>query len=284
MLIQLSLEQGCTLRVIARSLQRTLGSISRELNHNAWTDPTTGTRKRGRPPRDGGHRAPLEQQRHRVGILELRRTIVARSPIAATDFRHTVPNASGVTNAPGQPCDHLHRALRKTRGELRTALFACLRQARKSRRPRSGCRSARHHSEHGWHDMRPLEIEDRVMPGHWEGDLIKSARNASAVGTLAGRTTLFVALAKINHATSTAAVSGVGAVLNRSNAQRCLFLTYDRGHEMPQPERVADMTGIKVYFGHPHSPRQRGINENTNGLLRKQFSKRQTSPVSLQSS
>ena len=122
--------------------------------------------------------------------------------------------------------------------------------------------------------MRPPEIEDRVMPGHWEGDLIKGARNASAVGTLVERSTLFVALAKMDHATAAVAVTGFGIVLNRINAQRRLSLTYDRGREMAQHERLAEMTGIKVYFADPHSPWQRGINENTNGLLRQYFPKR----------
>ena len=67
------------------------------------------------------------------------------------------------------------------------------------------------------------------MPGHWEGDLIKAVRNASAVGTLVERSTLFVALAKMDHATAAAAVSGSGIVLNRINAQGRLSLTHDRG-------------------------------------------------------
>ena len=161
------------------------------------------------------------------------------------------------------------------RGVLGTEFSACLRQARKSRRPR-----ARGADRRGTIPnmvsifMRPPEIEDRVMPGHWEGDLIKGARNASAVGTLVERTTLFVALAKMDHTTAAAAVTGFGTVLNRSNAQRRLPLTYDRGREMAQPEPLAELTGIKVHFADPHSPWQRGINENTNGLLRQYFPKR----------
>ena len=87
--------------------------------------------------------------------------------------------------------------------------------------------------------MRPPEIEDRVMPGHWEGDLIKGARNASAAGTLVERSTLFGALAKMDPATAAAAVTGFGTVLNRINAQRRLSQTYDRGRETAQPERLA---------------------------------------------
>ena len=161
------------------------------------------------------------------------------------------------------------------RGELRTELIACLRQARKSRRPRARGADRRGTipnmvSIH----MRPPEIEDRVMPGHWEGDLIKGGPTTSALGPLVERSTLFVALAKMDHATAAAAVTGFGTVLNRINAQRRLPLTYDRGREMAQHEPLAELTGIKVHFADPHSPWQRGINENTNGLLRQYFPKR----------
>ena len=121
--------------------------------------------------------------------------------------------------------------------------------------------------------MRPPEIDERVISGHWEGDLIEGARNASAVGTLVERTTLFLALAKMDNATADAAVTGFGTVLNRIDAQRRLSLTYDQGREMTQHERISEMTGIDVYFADPHSPWQRGINENTNGLLRQYFPK-----------
>lgn len=116
------------------------------------------------------------------------------------------------------------------RGELRSELITCLRQARKSRRPRARGEDRRGSipnmvSIH----MRPPEIDERIIPGHWEGDLIKGARNASAVGTLVERTTLFVALARMDKATADAAVAGFGTVLNRIDAQRRLSLTYDQG-------------------------------------------------------
>ena len=161
------------------------------------------------------------------------------------------------------------------RGELRTELIACLRQARKIRRPRA--RGADRYgnipnvvSIH----MRSPEIEDRVMPGHREGDLILGARNASAVGKMVERSTPFGGVAKMDHATAAAAVTGFGTVLNRINAQRRLSLTYDRGREMAQPERLAEITGIKAYFADPHSPWQRGINKNSDGLLRQYLPKR----------
>ena len=113
----------------------------------------------------------------------------------------------------------------------------------------------------------------RVHPGHWEGDLIKGARDASAVGTLVERTTLFVVVAKMVNASAEAAVTGFSAVLNRIDAQRRLSLTYDQGREMAQYERLSEITGVKVYFADTLGPWQRGINENTNGLLRQYLPK-----------
>ena len=114
------------------------------------------------------------------------------------------------------------------RGELRSDLIACLRQGRRSRRPRARGVDRRGTipnmiSIH----MRPPEIEDRVVPGHWEGDLMKGIRNASAVGTLVERSTVFVTLAKMRDASAEAAVDGFSRVLQRIDAQRRLSLTYD---------------------------------------------------------
>jgi len=160
------------------------------------------------------------------------------------------------------------------RGELRTALLSTLRQGRKARRPRARGEDRRGElpnmvSIH----QRPPEIDERVIPGHWEGDLIKGRRNASAVGTIVERTSLFVTLAKVADGSAQAAVDGFSLVLNRIDAQRRLSMTYDQGREMSQHEKLTERTGVKVYFADPHSPWQRGINENTNGLLRQYLPK-----------
>ncbi len=160
------------------------------------------------------------------------------------------------------------------RGELRSQLIACLRQGHKSRRPR-----ARGNDRRGTIPnmtsihLRQPEVDERIFPGHWEGDLIKGARNASAIGTLVERTSLFVTLARMKNASADAAVARFNTVLNQIDAQWRLSMTYDQGREMAQHERLTDKTGVKLYFADPHSPWQRGINENTNGLLRQYFPK-----------
>ena len=120
---------------------------------------------------------------------------------------------------------------------------------------------------------RPPEVAERLIPGHWEGDLIKGARNRSAVGTPVERTTLFTVLSRMNDASAEAAVKGFSHVLNRIAAQERLSLTYDQGREMAAHQRLTQATGVKVYFADPHSPWQRGIDENTNGLLRQYLPK-----------
>jgi len=160
------------------------------------------------------------------------------------------------------------------RGELRTEVIGWLRFGHAKRRPRARGedRRGRIPDMVSIHD-RPPEIDERLIPGHWEGDLIKGAYNRSAVGTLVERTTLFTVLSKMENASAEAALSGFSHVLNRIQAQTRLSMTYDQGREMASHQQLTEATGVKVYFADPHSPWQRGINENTNGLLRQYLPK-----------
>ncbi|MEX3606551.1 MAG: IS30 family transposase [Burkholderia sp.] len=102
---------------------------------------------------------------------------------------------------------------------------------------------------------------------------MKGAHNASSVATLVERASLFVTLGKMENASVAAAVTSCGMILNRIDVQRRLSMTYDQGREMARHEQLCETTGIKVYFADPHSPWQRGRNENTNGLLRQYMPK-----------
>jgi len=160
------------------------------------------------------------------------------------------------------------------RGGLRTDLISLLRHGHAKRRPRT-----RGHDRRGRiADMvslhvRPPEIEDRVIPGHWEGDLIKGARNQSCVGTLVERSSRLVLLARMDDATAEAALDGFTAILNRVRKPLRKTLTYDQGKEMSRHRDLTAATGVDVYFADPHSPWQRGSNENANGLIRQYLPK-----------
>ena len=121
--------------------------------------------------------------------------------------------------------------------------------------------------------IRPPEVENRLIPGHWEGDLIKGAGNRSSVGTLVERVTSFVVLAKMDNATAKAVVDSFSAVFNREPAAMRKTMTYDQGREMHGHKILTEPTGVQIYFADPHSPWQRGSNENTNGLLRQYMSR-----------
>ena len=149
------------------------------------------------------------------------------------------------------------------RGTLRSALLVALRQARKARRPRARGTDRRGQIPNMTPiTERPAEVATRTVPGHWEGDLIKGARNGSAVGTLVERTTRLVMLARMDGTDARSAREGFTRKLRHVPALLRKTLTYDRGKEMA--ERLA----IRVFFADPYSPWQRGTNENTNGLLR----------------
>ena len=94
--------------------------------------------------------------------------------------------------------------------------------------------------------QRPPEVGERVIPGHWEDDLIKGRGNASAIGTLIEGTSLLVTLAKVADGGAQAAVEGFSMALNRIDAQRRLSMTYDQGREMSQHEKLSERTGVKV--------------------------------------
>ncbi|WP_409932418.1 IS30 family transposase [Paraburkholderia sp. BCC1886] len=121
--------------------------------------------------------------------------------------------------------------------------------------------------------VRPPEIEDRLLPGHWEGDFIKGAGNQSSVGVLVERTSRLVLLAKMEDATAASALAGFAAKLSSIVAPLRQSFTYGQGKEMSRHKELAAATGVNGYFCDPHSPRQRGTCENTNGLLRKYLPK-----------
>ena len=271
--IQQRLEAGDTLRRIAQSLKRSPSTISRECE------------------RSGGVAGYCAQVADRRARRCRRKPRVARKLSDPALFEVVCehlhagwsPEQIAGILARAFPDDAHSRVSHETiysaiyvlpRGELRKELIACLRQGRSTRKPRTRGTDRRGQipNMQSIH-IRPPEVADRLIPGHWEGDLIKGAGNRSSVGTLVERVSGFVVLAKMSSASAADALQSFGDALDGIPEVLRKTMTYDQGKEMTYHDALTLRTGTAVYFADPHSPWQRGSNENTNGLLRQYMPK-----------
>jgi len=283
-LIQAQLSMCWSPAAIAAGLQRARSTITREMARNGWKPEPSGIR-RGRPPIAGGYYAARAHRRAQLlhiqprvprrlvpgnplwlSVLQLLRQGLSPEQIASTLAHMLVPvRLSHET---------IYTALyAMPKGQLRTRVLTLLRRSHKQRRVRSGRAVRPFIDAMTLIDQRPGEIDERLVPGHWEGDLIKGKLNQSRVGTLVERTTLFVALVKLEDGRAETTANGFAQILNRFDSQMRRSLTYDQGREMAQHRSLSQQANLKVYFAHPHSPWERGINENINGLLRQYLPK-----------
>ena len=160
------------------------------------------------------------------------------------------------------------------RGELRRELARCLRTGRAARKPQGRIEKRGQIVDKIMISERPAEVADRAVPGHWEGDLIIGKGGRSAIGTMVERTTRFTMLLHLPGDHSADAVrAAMAAKIVALPAELARSVTWDQGREMAGHARFRVDTGVQVYFCDPHSPWQRGSNENTNGLLRQYFPK-----------
>ena len=261
-------------RGIGRVLQRPASTISREVNRN-------GGRVAYRARR--ADRATCERARRpKPGVFELRPRLAAwvESKLLLEWSPAQISAQLAIEFAGDAEMSVSHETIYQalfvqSKGGLRKELAACLRSQRTLRQPHGTGRRA-HHAGIANKVMiadRPAEIEDRAVPGHWEGDLIIGKNGRSQIATLVERTTRFVMLVKVDSKHAEHVADRLAAHVRTLPAQLARSLTWDQGIELADHQRFTINTNVPVYFCDPHSPWQRGSNENTNGLLRQYFPK-----------
>jgi IS30 family transposase len=270
-------QQQFSVRAMSRVLSRSPSTISRELARNGSPAGYASVSARSHAQ----HR-----RRQSRPTLKLHSEGLLFSVVSHFLRLRWSPEQIALTLAAVYPKGHEHRVSHETIynciyaqpvGELKRELIATLRHAHNKRVPRSKGQDRRGQipdmlSIH----LRPPEIEDRQFPGHWEGDLIKGAANASAVGTLVERTSRLVMLVKLPDFKPASAANVMQAFTNKLlsiAAPMRQSMTYDQGREMALHKELSKRTGIAVYFCDPHSPWQRGSSENMNGLVRQYLPK-----------
>jgi transposase, IS30 family len=287
--IMIGTAQGESIRSIAARLGRAPSTIMREIHANGRCREAPGRYRalhrfganRGGWDARSGYSARVaqlrsEQRARRPKTGKLGRCPALRAQVQALLTKKYSPEQiAGVlaTTYPDQPemqvsHETIYKALYvQGRGELRRELTTSLRTGRALRKPRSRARGGEGRGRiPGMINIseRPAEADDRAVPGHWEGDLIIGKDQASQIGTLVERSTGYVRLLHLPNTRSAdvvadamiAAIKELPATLRRT-------VTWDQGHEMAQHARISVDAGIEVYFCDPHSPWQRGSNENT---------------------
>ena len=272
--ISRGIASGCSLRVVARALQRAPSTVSREIARH-------GGRTQYRAS-EANQRAWDSAMRPKSCLLA--RHAALREVVAGKLMQDWSPQQiSGwlkmeYPNDPSRRVSHetIYRSLFiQARGALKQELVQHLRSKRRIRR-------SRHSSVHG-HSQgrivdaisireRPAEVEDRAIPGHWEGDLLRGACNSHVV-TLVERQSRFCMLVKVPGKDTATVVAALSQHVGQLPATLRRSLTWDRGLEMAQHKSFTMATDVQVYFCDPQSPWQRGSNENTNGLLRQYLPK-----------
>jgi len=264
---------GASLRAIAMHLGRAPSTVSREITRNggrrryrAWRAEAAAIRRARRPrvaklARSARLRAEVERLlRVRWSPEQIAHRLVLEHP----DDREMWVSHETIYQS----------LFVQARGALRRELHACLRSGRVRRRAQHRTAGPGVLTDMVLLSERPAEVEDRAVPGHWEGDLIIGGRSHSAIGTLVERQTRYVMLVGLPAGRSAPAVrDALAARILTLPEQLRRTLTWDRGHEMAEHVRFTIETGVQVYFCDPRSPWQRGSNENTNGLLRQYFPK-----------
>ena len=265
---------GQTIRAIATQLGRAPSTISREIKRNGGQDDYRASQA-DEAAWDRAHRpktCKLVENRALARVVTGKLQMQWSPEQIAGWLKRTYPGNGNYQVSH----ETIYRSLFiQARGALKKELTQHLRRTRVMRRSRYHTQKSDNHgriTNTVSIRERPAAIEDRAVPGHWEGDLLFGSRN-SQIATLVERHTRYVMLAKINSNDTETVINALIAQARKLPGELYQSLTWDRGHEMADHKRFTLATDIKVYFCDPQSPWQRGSNENTNRLLRQYFPK-----------
>jgi IS30 family transposase len=271
--IRAGIAAGESFRAIGRRIGRAPSTVSREVGGVAGRGRYRATRAEDR--------ACLAACRPKPGKLaanpRLRRAV---SEMLLDRFSPQQISARLKVEFPDDPemriaAETIYQSLYvQSRGRLRKDLTGYLRSGRAKRKPQGGASGRGHIKGMVSISERPAQVADRAVPGHWEGDLIVGAHGRSFIGTLVERQTRYVMLAYLGTDSTTETVTEkIAEQIIRLPEHLRQTLTWDQGSEMARHAQFTVATGVQVFFCDPHSPWQRGSNENTNGLLRQYFPK-----------
>ncbi len=272
--ISRGLAEGSSLRAIGLELKRAPSTISREVARNGGL-----TRYRAAPAdRRAWDRACRPKPGKLAECPRLRRAVERGLERNWSPRQISCWLAKEHADDPELQVSHetIYQSLYvQGRGELRAELHRALRSGRASRKPRARSKNKRTSRIPQMVNIseRPAEVEDRAVPGHWEGDLIMGAGRRTCIGTLVERSTRFVLLLKLKDKTAEEVLRAMTKKIKTLPSELRRTVTWDQGNEMALHREFSVATGVAVYFCDPHSPWQRGSNENTNGLLRQYFPK-----------
>jgi IS30 family transposase len=272
--IAVALAAGDSIRAIARRLGRSPSTISRELRRNAehrvaYRATTAHARAWERASRPKPAKLLVNGRLREIVQRDLQRKYSPEQIAGRLRLRFPDDPQMWVST------ETIYQSLYvSSRGALRRELTACLRTGRALRKP--GPRAAARNRAPDMINIaqRPQEADDRAVPGHWEGDLLIGKGNRSALGTLVERTTGYAMLVALPDGYKPEQVApALAAKITTLPDSLRRSLVWDQGPEMRDWQQIRIDTGIEIYFCDPHSPWQRGTNENTNGLLRQYFPK-----------
>ena len=270
------LSQKCSFRNIARILNRHVSTVSREIGAGSCNKYTYRAAKaQNRSERNSSKRKKGKHKLKdspKLWVYVKRKLRKKWSPRQiAEELKKDYPLNMAMRISPEAIYTYIFVL---PRGALKKELTSCLRRNHKRRYKQSrGVKIERKIEDMLSIEERPKEVKDRIIPGHWEGDLIIGKNNRSALGTLVERTTRTTILIPVKSKEAEVVAKAFAKEVKKLPKQMKLSMTYDQGREMARHKLFTDITGIKVYFAHPRSPWERGTNENTNGLIRQFFPK-----------